>query len=579
MRTRASVSPYATRRAAWQLWVGFAVLYWLAFAGVATAGVTATPVTFTPVETLAFTGDVATFTTTDPSPVVSNYSATINWGDGTTTAGTITGPASGVFTVSGSHTYAEDGAYGVFIIVHDAFDNSNAAVTSAANVGEAVLSLTSGPNLTGTVGKAFVGTLATFNDPGTTDRASEFIATIDWGDGTTTPGTITGSGGNFTVLGTHTYTNVIVNGSYQVTMTEPNLSTLFTLTVGASVNISAGSVTPPAVTVAPLTVGSPPFEGTAFTGAVATFTTTDPSPVLANYSATINWGDGTTTAGTITGPASGVFTVSGSHTYAEDGAYGVFVTVHDALDNSDAAATSTANVGENEFVLAVAGNINITEGSLFAGPVATFNDPGSPDLASEFIASIIWGDGTTTPGTISGSGGNFTVLGAHTYTDEMSGAYQVTVSEPSVNFTLGPVSAPVTVTEADVLSGTMVMTGAISGVSFSGPVATFTDTYTGNAAGDFTATIDWGDGSTTAGTVSGGGGTYGVSGTHAYTPAGNFTVSVTLRDDAPGTAAATAAGTIQVTPMAVPALDPWMLLVLSLLLGGFGAHTMYRRRG
>src|SRR6516162_9046170 len=37
------------------------------------------------------------------------------------------------------------------------------------------------------------------------DAAGGFTATIDWGDGTATPGTVNGSNGNFTVTGSHTY--------------------------------------------------------------------------------------------------------------------------------------------------------------------------------------------------------------------------------------------------------------------------------------------------------------------------------------------------------------------------------------
>src|SRR5258708_35464734 len=39
----------------------------------------------------------------------------------------------------------------------------------------------------------------------TTDTASAFTATIDWGDGTTTTGTVVGSNGSFSVDGGHTY--------------------------------------------------------------------------------------------------------------------------------------------------------------------------------------------------------------------------------------------------------------------------------------------------------------------------------------------------------------------------------------
>src|SRR5579862_1717494 len=66
-----------------------------------------------------------------------------------------------------------------------------------------------------------------------------------------------------------------------------------------------------------------------------------------------------------------------------------------------------------------------------------------------------------------------------------------------------------------------------------------------NTAGDFTATINWGDGSPldTTGVVTVQGGTITVSGTHTYASAGQDPVTVTLTDDAPGTASATANST------------------------------------
>src|SRR5205814_462229 len=65
----------------------------------------------------------------------------------------------------------------------------------------------SGTPVTATEGRAFRGSVATFTDPDTTAAASEYSATIDWGDGSavdTTP-VISGGGGSFTVTGSHTY--------------------------------------------------------------------------------------------------------------------------------------------------------------------------------------------------------------------------------------------------------------------------------------------------------------------------------------------------------------------------------------
>ena len=89
------------------------------------------------------------------------------------------------------------------------------------------------------------------------------------------------------------------------------------------------------------------------------------------------------------------------------------------------------------------------------------------------------------------------------------------------------------------------------GQSFSGTVATFTDTDTLNVASDFTATINWGDGSRpTTGVIGDVAGAITVTGTHIYAATGQDTVMVTLSDDAPGTATATATSTANVGPAA-----------------------------
>src|SRR5262245_15233307 len=62
------------------------------------------------------------------------------------------------------------------------------------------------------------------------------------------------------------------------------------------------------------------IEGASNSVVVATFTDTDPSPV-ARYNTSISWGDGTTTAGTVT-LSGGSFSVSGTHTYADEGTFG-----------------------------------------------------------------------------------------------------------------------------------------------------------------------------------------------------------------------------------------------------------------
>jgi hypothetical protein len=100
--------------------------------------------------------------------------------------------------------------------------------------------------------------------------------------------------------------------------------------------------------------------------------------------------------------------------------------------------------------------------------------------------------------------------------------------------------------EADVLTAQGLTFTANPGQAFSGTVATFTDSDTSNVASDFSATINWGDGTTSAVVITDTAGAISVSGTHTYATTGQNAVTVSLADDAPGTATATANSTANV---------------------------------
>jgi hypothetical protein len=102
--------------------------------------------------------------------------------------------------------------------------------------------------------------------------------------------------------------------------------------------------------------------------------------------------------------------------------------------------------------------------------------------------------------------------------------------------------------ETQVLTATGVPIAATAGAPFSGAVATFTSSIPGSLAGQFTAVIDWGDGSTSAGVISGTG-TFTVSGSHTYADPVNETVHVTISHTLGYTLPATTAGTATVTSL------------------------------
>src|SRR6202040_3988372 len=108
-------------------------------------------------------------------------------------------------------------------------------------------------------------------------------------------------------------------------------------------------------------------------------------------------GDGIGTAG------AGTFTVTGSHTYAEDttasGALPFSLTVRDA---GGASAGTAASVGVTDAALhATPTAVSATEGAgTGVVTVATFTDADPAGTAGDYSASIAWGDGTATPGSI-----------------------------------------------------------------------------------------------------------------------------------------------------------------------------------
>src|SRR5204862_8163065 len=91
-----------------------------------------------------------------------------------------------------------------------------------------------------------------------------------------------------------------------------------------------------------------PTEGSAFTGVVAVY----PNE-LAIGAASINWGDGSSSTGTIVANPGGGFAVRGTHTYQNPGSFAIVVSATDAAGNAGV-TNSTANVS-NPAVIATGG--------------------------------------------------------------------------------------------------------------------------------------------------------------------------------------------------------------------------------
>jgi hypothetical protein len=278
---------------------------------------------------------------------------------------------------------------------------------------------------------------------------------------------------------------------------------------------------------------------------VMNFTANDAGP----FTATIAWGDASASAGIVTHVVGNEFAVSGAHIYAEDGSYTATVTITDTADSTTVAPDTTATVTE-ALLTPTAAPFSIPENSIATDTTATFTDPGSPDPASSFSATIDWGDGTITPGTVVGAAGSYSVTGSHAYADEGTHNVVTTFSENSdPGFTIS-ITSTATVTEADTFTGGAIVippAGLVEGQSYSGPVATVNNLgFPGNPASDFTASINWGDGTITPGVITGGSGTFTISGAHSFAEEGTTPISVTIADVAPGTATDTITSTLTI---------------------------------
>src|SRR5205823_2855672 len=82
-------------------------------------------------------------------------------------------------------------------------------------------------------------------------------------------------------------------------------------------------------------------EGASFNGTLGSITDLDQSDAATQYNISINWGDGATSAGTAQLVSPGMFSVHGTHTYAEEGSHSISLSVTDN-GGSSGTASSTA---------------------------------------------------------------------------------------------------------------------------------------------------------------------------------------------------------------------------------------------
>jgi hypothetical protein len=436
--------------------------------------------------------------------------------------------------------------------------------TSGANWGTAIANFNTAANVTVTAiavpnqveGQTFTNvSVATFLDSGGALPPSSYSATINWGDSTTSAGTVISNNGVLTVEGTHTY---LEEGHYNFLVTVTNTTNNLTGTATSAITVNDAPLNQ--VTFTPPSnypVGVPaPLN-------LLTFGDADPNGTLTDYSATVTWGDGTSTSfnsgnGGIVANGSN-FEVFGGHTYAAVGNFNLTIQVND-VGGSTINATGVAMVTVPAITITSVSPPVAVEGNSNSGTLVTFTDSNNVSV-NALTAVILWGDGSTSTltssngGLVANSGGSFSVVGGHTYAEEGTGlSFAVTLTDTTTG--LNATAVAFNVADAPLaLSSVGSATGLLEGSTATATLATFTDSNPSGTVSDFTAVVQWGDGTTSTLSANGGGivantgGSFSVVGSHAYSEEGSFTFSVQIQDVGGSTTGGSGSATVADAPL------------------------------
>jgi hypothetical protein len=304
-----------------------------------------------------------------------------------------------------SHNLAVNGTSGGDNIIFAPTGDQAGTVTLSGNSQVTKFNLASNLTLNGMNGNDF------FNiTPSSTTAVNVF-------GGNPTPPASPGDSLNVNFAGT--------TGASQTNSSGPNgLAGSFTFTNRQTVNFQEIE------TLSPLTVTGKAFnavEGVPFSNQiVGTFNAG--AIAVSNFSATINWGDGTaSTTGVAVANGAGAFNILGGHTYSEEGSYNVVVQVTDSTTGTTQQGTGTATVADAPLSIAPqpagasttftgAGGTNLAGGafnamSAFQAAIGGANNGATPSPQNGGFRTINW-DGVL----LAANDGTFTnqVINAHT---------------------------------------------------------------------------------------------------------------------------------------------------------------------
>ena len=332
-----------------------------------------------------------------------------------------------------THTYADNKKFTVRLFVTDASgvkSSTSQTTATVSNVPPVVADLVA-PTAAPRAGTS-ASLSTTFTDAGTGDTHT---GNFNWGDGRSTSATIRETSGSGTASASHTWSAA---GTYTVTLrvVDDNGGAD---TVRLSLVVAPKNTAPTASAGGPYTAvegGTVSFDGSASKDA-------ENDPITYDW----DFGDGT---------AHGT-TVNPTHVYADNGAFIVTLIVTDSYGAKSTAAQATATIANVAPV--VSGFTGPASNPIVGALVAvqgSFTDAGIRDTHS---ASLDWGDGSSSAGTVAETNGSGTVGASHVFAT----AGQYTVRLRVTDNAGASDSAKLTITVDAPPPGTLVVTTSTAG--------------------------------------------------------------------------------------------------------------------
>ncbi len=491
-----------------------------------------------PTEGSTFQGQVASFSVSNPNTPASALAATINWGDGSSSAGTVAANGPGAFNVTGSHSYSAEGNYPLSVTVQEKGfatpptdglvswyrAEGNANDSAGTNNGTIQGGVSFAPGISGQAfqlnGTDGVVTLPDnlFPFP-TTGTGNDPFSFSTWFE-TTSDGVILGQQNGVPFGDQHGHVPAVMVGN------DGHLYTEFFWNNSVSMLVS-----PNAVNDGQFHHFALSYDGTQQVAYLDGNAIGSESFTQVAYADSYQYQLGT---GFTTGwPASNQdwFTYQGlideTMVYNRALSASEVQAIHNSPFNGQVvdteSATGTAAVADAPVHLTGV-SFGPTEAQQFKGVVATFTDPGGAEALTDYAATINWGDGSapSTGTLVANTDGSFSVSGQHTYAEEGGYVLSVIVTHDT---------APAATANEAVVVADSVPVVAITATRTPGRNVDLFAAYADLAKEGHTLQVDWGDGSHTQ--VDLGTHKYGDEVlSHHYSPGTHSaTITVTVADD------------------------------------------------